>query len=343
MRLQQTSSVVASSFRSGLWVKDENSFVNVGRVLHDATLQDIRIYRFDSEYRLLTISQARSGTYQRDNLWKLQDVVLTRFEPDRTSVERIGEMEWRSVLTPRILSVLLVPPEKMSLFTLFSYVQHLRNNNQESGRYEIALWNKLIYPIAILVMMVVALPFSYLNVREGGISTKIFAGIMLGLLFHVAVAIIPVFVVLREIHLLSNPLGVALPQAAFALPLSIVIMRPFLRAIPGELQDAAEIDGCGPWRFYWSVVLPLSRPVLSTVAVITLVTSWNAFLLPLLVLVDPNEHTVPIGVNNISTQYTTDYARVLAYTSLAMLPALIFYAFAERQIVGGLTAGAVKD
>lgn len=165
----------------------------------------------------------------------------------------------------------------------------------------------------------------------------------LGLLFPVAVAILPLFVVLRQIGLLSNPLGVALPQAAFALPLSIIIMRPFFRAVPQELQDAAAIDGCGPWRLYRSVMLPLSRPVLSTVAVITLVTSWNAFLLPLLVLVDPNEHTVPIGVNNISTQYTTDYARVLAYTSLAMLPALIFYAFAERQIVGGLTAGAVKD
>jgi raffinose/stachyose/melibiose transport system permease protein len=165
----------------------------------------------------------------------------------------------------------------------------------------------------------------------------------LGLLFPVAVAILPLFVVLRQIGLLSNPLGVALPQAAFALPLSIIIMRPFFRAVPQELQDAAAIDGCGPWRLYRSVMLPLSRPVLSTVAVITLVSSWNAFLLPLLVLVDPNEHTVPIGVNNISTQYTTDYARVLAYTSLAMLPALIFYAFAERQIVGGLTAGAVKD
>ena len=165
----------------------------------------------------------------------------------------------------------------------------------------------------------------------------------LGLLFPVAVAILPLFVVLRQIGLLSNPLGVALPQAAFALPLSIIIMRPFFRAVPQELQDAAAIDGCGPWRLYRSVMLPLSRPVLSTVAVITLVTSWNAFLLPLLVLVDPNEHTVPIGVNNISTQYTTDYARVLAYTSLAMVPALIFYAFAERQIVGGLTAGAVKD
>jgi raffinose/stachyose/melibiose transport system permease protein len=166
---------------------------------------------------------------------------------------------------------------------------------------------------------------------------------VLGLLFPVAVAILPLFVLLRQTGLLSNPLGVALPQAAFALPLSIIIMRPFFRAVPQELQDAAAIDGCGPWRLYRSVMLPLSRPVLSTVAVITLVTSWNAFLLPLLVLVDPNEHTLPIGVNNISTQYTTDYARILAYTSLAMLPALIFYAFAERQIVGGLTAGAVKD
>jgi len=171
----------------------------------------------------------------------------------------------------------------------------------------------------------------------------VFGLFTLGLLFPVAVAIIPLFVVLRDIHLLSNPLGVALPQAAFALPLSIVIMRPFLRAIPAELQDAAEIDGCGPWRFYWSVVLPLSRPVMSTVAVITLVASWNAFLLPLLVLVDPSRHTLPIGVNNISTQYTTDFALVLAYTVLSMVPALIFYALAERQIVGGLTAGAVKE
>jgi len=165
----------------------------------------------------------------------------------------------------------------------------------------------------------------------------------IGLLFPVAVAILPLFIVLRELNLLSNPLGVALPQAAFALPISIIIMRPFFRAIPQELQDAAAIDGCGPWRLYRSVMLPLSRPVLSTVAVITLVTSWNAFLLPLLVLVDADGQTLPIGVNNISTQYSTDYARVLAYTSLAMLPALIFYAFAERQIVGGLTAGAVKD
>ena len=165
----------------------------------------------------------------------------------------------------------------------------------------------------------------------------------LGLLFPVAVAILPLFITLRDLGLLSNPLGVALPQAAFGLPIAIVVMRPFFRAIPVELQDAASIDGCGPFRLYWSIMLPLSRPVLSTIAVITIVSSWNAFFLPLLVLVDPSQHTLPIGVNNISTQYSTDYARVLAYTSLAMIPALLFYAIAERQIVGGLTAGAVKE
>ena len=165
---------------------------------------------------------------------------------------------------------------------------------------------------------------------------------VLGLMFPVANAILPLFITLRQVHLLSNPLGIALPQAAFGLPLAIVIMRPFIRSIPQEVQDAASLDGCSPLRFYLTVVVPLSRPVLSTVAVITIVASWNSFLLPLLVLVDPAEHTLPIGVNNISTQYSTDTAMVLAYTTLSMIPALVFYAIAERQIVGGLTAGAVK-
>jgi lipopolysaccharide export system permease protein len=184
LRLSQTTSVVAQSFRSGLWVKDDQSFVNVVRVLHDATLQDVRIYEFDEAYRLRTISLAAEGKHVKDNLWELKDVVRTRFEDRSTSVTRAERMEWRSVLTPSILSVLLVSPEKMSLLTLASYVQHLRDNKQNSARYEIALWTKIVYPLGIVVMMFLALPFAYMNVREGGVSTKIFAGIMLGLAFH---------------------------------------------------------------------------------------------------------------------------------------------------------------
>ncbi|RKQ87214.1 carbohydrate ABC transporter membrane protein 2 (CUT1 family) [Solirubrobacter pauli] len=164
----------------------------------------------------------------------------------------------------------------------------------------------------------------------------------LGLLFPVAVAILPIFIMVRNLGLLDNPFGVALPQAAFGLPLTIVILRPFFASFPNELQDAAAIDGCGPVRFFWQILLPLSRPVLATVSVLALVGSWNAFLLPLVVLTEADHWTLPLGVTNYSTQYTADIARILAFTTLSMVPALIFYAFAERHLVRGLTSGAVK-
>jgi raffinose/stachyose/melibiose transport system permease protein len=163
-----------------------------------------------------------------------------------------------------------------------------------------------------------------------------------GLMFPFAVAILPLFVVLRSLDLLNNPLGVILPQAAFGLPVTIIILRPFFHSIPSDLQDAAAIDGCGPFRFFVRILLPLSRPVLATVSVLAIVGSWNAFLLPLVVLTDSSGWTLPLGVTNYSQQYTTDTAKVLAFTTLSMVPALIFYAFAERQLIRGLTTGAVK-
>jgi len=164
----------------------------------------------------------------------------------------------------------------------------------------------------------------------------------LGLLFPVAIAILPIFIMVRNLGLLDNPLGVALPQAAFGLPMTIIILRPFFRSIPDDLQDAAAIDGAGPFRFFWKILIPLSRPVLATVAVLAIVGSWNAFLLPLVVLTDSDQWTLPLGVTNYSQQYTADIARILAFTTLSMVPALVFYAFAERQLIRGLTTGAVK-
>jgi raffinose/stachyose/melibiose transport system permease protein len=206
------------------------------------------------------------------------------------------------------------------------------------------VWNSTLIALATtaLVLPVASLAaFALARYRFRG-RELIYVFFTIGLLFPVAVAILPLFITLRDVGLLSHPLGVILPQAAFGLPLSIVILRPFFRAIPNDFEDAAVIDGCGPFRFYWSVMLPLSRPALSSIAVLTIVASWNSFLLPLLVLVRGDQWTLPLGVNNISTQYSTDTALVLAYTTLAMIPALIFYAFAERHIVSGLSTGAVK-
>ena len=192
-----------------------------------------------------------------------------------------------------------------------------------------------VLPAASLAAFVIA-RFSFRG-REA-----VYTLFTLGLLFPIAVAILPLFVVIRQLELLNSPLGVALPQAAFTLPLSIVILRPFFASIPRDLEEAAVLDGARPLRIYWSVFLPLSRPAMSTIAALTIVTSWNAFLLPLVVLTQGDSWTLPIGVTNFSTQYTTDTARVLAFTSLAMIPALLFYLVAERQFVKGLTSGAVK-
>src|SRR3954453_21276368 len=169
-----------------------------------------------------------------------------------------------------------------------------------------------------------------------------YAVFTLGLLFPIAVAIRPIFIMVRHLGLLDNPLGVALPQAAFGLPMTIVILRPFFSSFPNELQDAAAIDGAGPLRFFWQILLPLSRPVLATVSVLALVGSWNAFLLPLVVLTDSENWTLPLGVTNYSTQYTADIARILAFTPLSMVPSLVFYAFAGGHLIRGLTSGAVK-
>ena len=163
-----------------------------------------------------------------------------------------------------------------------------------------------------------------------------------GLLFPSAVAILPLSIMVRDVGLVGNPLGVALPQAAFALPITIIILRPFFRSIPTELEDAARMDGCGSVGFFWRVLLPLSRPALATVSVLAIVATWNAFLLPLVLLNGAEQWTLPLGVMNFSTEFSSDSARVLAYTVIAVIPAVIFYAVAERHIVSGLTGGAVK-
>lgn len=164
----------------------------------------------------------------------------------------------------------------------------------------------------------------------------------LGLLFPLAAAVLPLFILLRGLGLVGNPLGVALPQAAFGLPLTIIILRPFFKSIPNELEDAAKIDGCGSFGFFWRILLPLSRPALATVSVLAIVTSWNAFFLPLIVFQGPEQWTLPLGVMNFTGEHSSDWARILAFTSLSMIPAILFYAVAERHIVSGLTGGSVK-
>ena len=164
---------------------------------------------------------------------------------------------------------------------------------------------------------------------------------VVGLLFPATVAIIPLFIlVTRDLKLGDSWWGVALPQAAFALPVTVVILRPFLMALPDELEEAALMDGASRIGFFWRIVVPLSRPGMITVGVLAFVGSWNAYLLPLLLL-QGDMRTLPLGVADFSSQYSSDTAGVFAFTSLAMIPALVFFLVMQRRIVSGLQ-GAVK-
>ena len=165
----------------------------------------------------------------------------------------------------------------------------------------------------------------------------------IGLLFPLPVAILPLFIQLRQLGLIDTLIGVALPQVAFQLSLSVLILRSFFRGVPSELEDASYIDGCGPFGFMWRILLPLSVPALAIVSVLAMVNSWNQFLLPLVVINSDKLFTLPLGVMQFQGQYGSDLSLVMAFVVVAMVPAVLFYLFAERYLVAGLTAGAIKE
>ena len=192
--------------------------------------------------------------------------------------------------------------------------------------------------VAVMAGVMAAYPLARYQFR---LREPLFMVFVLGLLFPAAVAIIPLFIlVTQDLQLGNTWWGVALPQAAFALPVTVVILRPFLMALPRELEEAALIDGSSRVGVFWRIALPLSMPGLVTVGVLALVASWNAYLLPLLLL-QGDMRTLPLGVADFSTEHSADTAGVLAFTSLAMIPALVLFLALQGRIVGGLQ-GAVK-
>jgi raffinose/stachyose/melibiose transport system permease protein len=174
--------------------------------------------------------------------------------------------------------------------------------------------------------------------RGRGAMYALFAA---GLMFPVTVAITPLYILVKNLGLVNTLPGVILPQIAFGLPTTIIILVPFLQAIPKEIEEAAAIDRCSRLGFFWRMVLPLSVPGLITVGILAFIGSWNSYLLPLFILNNQDTFTLPLGVQAFASQYSVDTAKVLAFTSLSMIPALIFFSLFERRIVGGLT-GAVK-
>lgn len=175
---------VGQELRSGVWLKAESRVINIGLVRTDSSIASVRMYDFAPDYRLRKISDALQGTYVGDNVWRLTEVTETRFDGAGAEVVKVPAIDWKTVLTPELLRVLTIDPTKMSAYDLFRYTQYLKKNRQQGQRYQIALWHKVIYPFSSLVMIMLALPFAYLQTRAGNIGVKLFAGVLLGVVFH---------------------------------------------------------------------------------------------------------------------------------------------------------------
>ncbi|MEW6690932.1 MAG: LPS export ABC transporter permease LptG [Pseudomonadota bacterium] len=184
VRMRAQQSLIGSGFESGLWFKDERTFVNVREAREAYVLGGVRIYEFDSAYRLRQVTEAQRGEYAGGGKGRLLQVQQTRLAAGGPATASYPEAEWRSAVNPDLLNVLIVVPERMSAWKLYRYLRHLAENKQKTERYEIALWKKLFYPLATLVMMALALPFAYMHARSGMVGVKVFLGIMLGIFFH---------------------------------------------------------------------------------------------------------------------------------------------------------------
>ena len=212
------------------------------------------------------------------------------------------------------------------------------------GKFWQSLMNSVIVAagtvaLTLVIAVMAAFAIARIKFRTASFFRTFF---MMGLLFPLTVEMLPLYLQIRSLKLIDSYLGVIIPQAAFQIPMTVLLLIGFFKGIPKDLEDACAIDGYGPMGFLLKMVLPLSTPILATTSIIILVASWNSFFLPLLVFNTEKYFTLPMGVMTFQGQHAADWNMILSYLTLAMVPAIILFVTAQKYIVAGLTGGAVK-
>lgn len=204
LKLQAQGASLSSQFRSGMWAKDVikdkglegnvtgSRFINIQAIHPDGRIEGIKMYELDNDFHLAQMITAAQGIYKGNHVWELNNALVSDFAQGNTQgkitapvkTTQVATKDMVSEVTPEILSVLFADPDRMSAYDLLAYTKHLEANNQRTERYDIAFWKKIVYPLSIFVMLALALPFAYLHFRAGGVSLKIFTGIMIGVCFQ---------------------------------------------------------------------------------------------------------------------------------------------------------------
>lgn len=198
------------------------------------------------------------------------------------------------------------------------------------------------WSVIVTVVLASMAAFGFAQFRFLG-SRSLLAFFALGLMFPTATAVVPLFVLLTQLGLVNSHVGLIVPKVAGGMAMAVILFHNYFKGMPKDLFDAAAIDGCGHFRFYRSVVLPLAAPITATVAIINFVASWNSYFLPLILLNSPELFTWPVGLMDYTDERGTDWQMICAYVTLTMLPMVIVFLAAQRHIISGLTAGAVKS
>lgn len=213
---------VARAFQSGYWFKDGNTFINIASVLPDGSLRSVRVFEYADSLNISRSVTAERASFVAGQQWSLDRAVETRFSGGKVSVTESPKLDWKTVLTPNMLSVLQIAPERLSLDGLWEYIGHLQANNQDSRRFEVALWGKFFYPLATCVLMLLALPFAQIQQRSGGVGARIFIGILLGLVFIIFNRLFSYLALLYEWPAF---IGAIMPGAIFLTAAAIMMWR----------------------------------------------------------------------------------------------------------------------
>lgn len=214
----------------------------------------------------------------------------------------------------------------------------------ESSEMDVYFINSIISTILTVIIVIIAgFITGYVLSRYVFKAKKIvYSVFMLGMLIPIHGLMIPLFIQLKALGMLNNLASLAITYSAFSLPTAIFLVESFVKTIPPEMEEAAYIDGANIMGTMFRIIFPMTKPVLSTVVVLTFLNAWNEFPFALILINNKALKTIPIGMANFSGEFSVEYTQLLAGSVIAILPVLLVYAFFNRQIVSGMITGALK-
>ncbi|HEU5382695.1 MAG TPA: carbohydrate ABC transporter permease [Ktedonobacteraceae bacterium] len=257
-----------------------------------------------------------------------------------TTCISLWPMYWLFVtaLTPTTFAI-KTPPDLLPFHGSLSNFQRLFN---EAGDFWAWASNSVIISVSITLFHIffdTMAGYAFAKKRFPG--RNILFWLIVGTLMVPAyVTLVPMYIVTHNLHLLNSLWAVILPGLADVF--GIFLMRQYIQTLPTELMDAARIDGCGEFRVFWHVIMPLTKPAIGALAIFTFVRHWNDFLWPLIVLNNSNHYTLPVGIASLQQEFTIDYGLIFAGAALAALPMIIFFLIFQRYFLEGVRMGALK-